>query len=222
MKDLLEHALDVAAGSGATHAEARIVSSAKENYEVKNGAPDAALQSSSEGLGVRVIAGGAWGFAALPELTKSGAERAARQAVDVARASATAATQPVVLAPAPKVAGVYVTPHRVDPIAVPVGKKIGLLMKAEAAMHGRPCVTITQAFLTVLRKRTWFATSEGSSYDQTIFECGGGIAATAVRDGDWQIRSYPNSFRGNFGTGSSGDTILISVWRSSGDTILIS
>ena len=81
-------------------------------------------------------------------------------------------------AQSPTVDGTYVTPHEVDPIAMPVEEKIGLLLRAEGAMQGTPKVRITQAFLTVLRKRTLFANSEGSRYDQTIYECGGGIAAT--------------------------------------------
>jgi len=200
MNDLLARALDVAGAAGASHAEARVVSLEHENYEVKNGAPVAAVCSSSEGLGVRCIAEGAWGFAALQELSSAGAERAARQAVDIARASATAAKEPVALADAPRVDGRYVTPHEIDPVGVPVEEKLELLSRAERAMHGRPKVKITQAFLAVHRKRTWFGNTAGSRYDQTIVECGGGIAATAVKDGDSQIRSYPNSFRGNFAT----------------------
>jgi len=200
MKELLERALDAAAAAGASHSEARVVETTQESYEVKNGAPVAAVHSAGEGLGIRVIVDGAWGFAAVPDLDRGGAERAAQQAADIARASATAAREPVRLAEAPQVNGTYVTPHEVDPVAVPVERKIDLLMRAERAMQGQPDVRITQAFLAVLRKRTHFANSEGSSYDQTIIECGGGIAATAVKDGESQVRSYPNSFRGNFAT----------------------
>jgi len=67
-------------------------------------------------------------------------------------------------------------------------------------MQGRPKVRITQSFLMVLRTHTLFANTEGSRFDQTILECGGGITATAVEHGESQVRSYPNSFRGNFAT----------------------
>ena len=200
MKRLLDRALDAAASAGASHTEARIVMTTSENYEVKNGAPVGAAHGTNEGLGVRTVANGAWGFAAVQELSPAGAERAARQAVEIAEASATAAKEPVRLADAPKVDGSYVTPHQIAPLSVPVEKKIGLLLKAERAMQGRPKVKITQSFLFVLRKRTLFANSEGSRYDQTIHECGGGIMATAVENGESQVRSYPNSFRGNFAT----------------------
>jgi TldD protein len=171
-----------------------------ESYEVKNGAPVAAVSSANQGLGVRCVADGAWGFAALPDLSKAGAERAAEQAVAIAKASATAAKEPARLADAPVVDGTYVTPHQIDPLTVPVETKIDLLVKAERAMQGQRNVKLTQAFMTVLRKRTLFANSAGSRYDQTVFESGGGIAATAVKDGESQVRSYPNSFRGNFAT----------------------
>jgi TldD protein len=133
-------------------------------------------------------------------MSRGGAERAAERAVAVAKASATASKEPVRLADAPKVEGTYVTPHQADPTEVPVEAKIDLLVNADRGMQGQPHVKLTQAFLTALRKRTRFANSDGSRYDQTIFECGGGIAATAVRDGESQVRSYPNSFRGNFST----------------------
>jgi len=197
MKELLERALDTAAAAGATHAEARVVLTTNEGYEVKDGALVGAGHGAGAGLGVRVIADGAWGFAALQDLSRDGADRAARRAVDVARASATAAKEPVVLADAPTVEGTYATPCEIDPLAVPVEEKIDLLLSAERAMHDRPKVKITQASLMILRKQTLFANSEGSRYDQTIYECGGGIYATAVANGESQVRSYPNSFGGN-------------------------
>jgi len=200
MNELVDRAIGAATSAGASHAEARVVMKTGESYEVKNGVPVVAQHGSSEGLGVRVVVDGAWGFAALPELTAQGAERAARLAVEVARASAMAAKEPVRLAPAAKLSGTYVTPHVVDPLSVPVERKIELLLRAERAMQGRPHVKITQAFLSVHRRRTLFANSAGSRYDQTIVETGGGIQATAIQDGESQVRSYPNSFRGNFAT----------------------
>ena len=176
MQELVNRAIDVAQSAGASHVEARVVETNTESYEVKNGAPVAAVNSQGLGLGVRTIANGAWGFAAVQDLTRDSAERAARQAVDIAKASATASKEPVRLADAPVVDGTYVTPHEIDPLSVPVEKKIDLLMRAERAMQGRAKIRVTQAFMTVLSRRTLFANSAGSRYDQTIFETGGGLA----------------------------------------------
>ena len=60
MQELLDRALNAASATGATHAEARVVTAASENYEVKDGAPAAAAHSAGEGLCVRAIANGAW------------------------------------------------------------------------------------------------------------------------------------------------------------------
>jgi TldD protein len=45
-----------------------------------------------------------------------------------------------------------------------------------------------------------FASTEGSYIEQGVIECGAGISATAIEKSEVQIRSYPNSFRGNFAT----------------------
>ena len=45
-----------------------------------------------------------------------------------------------------------------------------------------------------------FASTEGSYIEQEMVECGAGISATAIEGGEIQVRSYPNSFRGNFAT----------------------
>jgi TldD protein len=41
-----------------------------------------------------------------------------------------------------------------------------------------------------------FASSEGALFEQTLTECGGGVTALAVREGESQVRSYPGSHGG--------------------------
>ena len=57
------------------------------------------VSAQSEGIGVRVIVNGAWGFAATSDLTPKGAATAARQASAIAKANAKSQTRPVQLAP---------------------------------------------------------------------------------------------------------------------------
>ncbi|MHC4914955.1 MAG: TldD/PmbA family protein, partial [Planctomycetota bacterium] len=182
-------------------AEARFVEVTSESYEVKNGKPARAASGVDRGLGVRVIVDGCWGFASSGDVTrKPAAEKVAKTAAKIAAASALAPSgQPARLAPGKAGHGEYATPVSEDPFGVSVEEKLGTLADAEGRMHGDE-MGVTQAFMTLYRKRTWFANSEGTSFDQEITESGAGIAATAVRGGDVQVRSYPNSFRGNFGT----------------------
>ena len=47
---------------------------------------------------------------------------------------------------------------------------------------------------TILKVHKFFANTEGAFTEQTICETGGGIQATAVGEGEVQVRSYPNAF----------------------------
>ena len=42
--------------------------------------------------------------------------------------------------------------------------------------------------------------TEGSEIEQTLYESGGGICAYAIKDGEFQTRSYPASFGGDYAT----------------------
>ena len=202
MESILAGALDAARGLGASFAEARFVEERSESYEIRNGRPARAMNAVSVGLGVRVVVAGCWGFGSAGNIVKrSGAERVARLAVKIAKASARVpAAKPVTLGPGGNPGhGRYRTPVKEDPFAVDVDEKLGLLSAAEKRLQG-PELSVAQAFLSVFRRRTVFVNTEGVSFDQEITETGAGIAATAVRGGDIQVRSYPNSFRGNFAT----------------------
>jgi TldD protein len=201
MDNILKAALDAAAAAGASFAEARFVETESEGYEVRNGRPAGASSSVDRGLGVRVVADGAWGFAAQADVHRpEAAVKLARLAVKIARASSLApAPAPVALAPGWSGHRTYRTPATEDPLQAPIDVKLGLLLEAEKRMRS-PRLTVTQAFMSVHRRCTRFVNSEGASFEQEIVETGGGLAATAAQGGDFQVRSYPNSFRGNFAT----------------------
>ena len=73
---------------GATYADARIVSQRSRALTTKNGKVGSASDAESEGMSVRVLADGAWGFAASEDLSRSGVEATAARAVEIALASA--------------------------------------------------------------------------------------------------------------------------------------
>jgi TldD protein len=184
---------------GATFAEVRIVERRTENIEVKNGAPEVIKYSESHGCGVRVIVDGAWGFASTSKTEKKEIEAITDLAVRIAKASALTKKGDVVLSPVEKVTASYRTPLKIDPFSVPLAKRVDLLLEAEKLLREKG-VRISQAFMSLFGEKKIFANTEGSYITQEIIECGGGIAATAVKDGEVQVRSYPNSFRGNFAT----------------------
>jgi TldD protein len=200
MKELIGHILDVARMKKADYADLRIVRRRSEEIEVKNGTVEALTDDEEMGFGIRVLVRGAWGFAASSRLTKAEMESALRKALGIARASAGRRGGGIVFSPAVPVVDTYRTSFAVDPFAVPAEAKLGLLLGAEAILRRNPKVKVSEAFMGAYRTVKTFASTEGSLIEQDLRECGAGISATAIEAGDVQIRSYPNSFRGNFGT----------------------
>jgi TldD protein len=88
MKQIANWALNMATMRGASYADARIVSQRSRALTTKNGKVGSASDSESTGMSVRVLADGAWGFAASEDLSLSGVEATAARAVEIARASA--------------------------------------------------------------------------------------------------------------------------------------
>jgi TldD protein len=193
MKELIERALNVAQLRGASYADARIVRREDESIAVKNGIVEALGHGQDQGLGVRVVADGAWGFASSAVLTMAEAERVAALAVSIARASALVKTQDVDIGPPVVSRGEYRTPVTTDPFGVPLERKIETLLKADGLMRKAPGVKVARGEMAFIRERKTFASTEGSWVEQEIVESGCGIEATAVQEGEVQVRSYPNS-----------------------------
>lgn len=201
MRDIIDAALAAATAEGASYADARIVDSSHEEVQVATGVVEAVERSDDLGLGVRVLAEGAWGFASTSEVSADAAARAARDAVAIARASATVIGEPVVLAPAEPAVGTWSGPCEIDPFGVPLEDKLALLIAADDALRAQPEVTITKAHCGFHRVRKWFGSTDGSFTEQDWTESGAGIVAYAVRDGEVLSRSYPNSHGGNWRQG---------------------
>ena len=87
MRDLCGHAVDAAVAAGATYADARAVFRRSQSIATKNGNVEAVSDVESEGIGVRVMVGGSWGFAGDRRLTEEGAREAALRACTFARAA---------------------------------------------------------------------------------------------------------------------------------------
>src|SRR5918998_308393 len=85
---LFQAAGGAAARAGATYADARAVVRRSQAVSTKNGRVENVNDLETEGIGVRVIVGGAWGFACDRRLTPEGAREAALRAVAFATAAA--------------------------------------------------------------------------------------------------------------------------------------
>jgi TldD protein len=198
VKGLAEAAVDAALGAGAFYADARAVALRRQYVITKNGQVDDLSDSESEGIGVRVLVNGAWGFAGEGRLDEAAARDAALRAVDFARAAP--GRHETALAPVEAHSGEYRTPVERDPFSVPLSEKIDLCLRAEEGMK-QPQVKVTLAMVRAQREHKVLVSSEGTAVEQELIECGGGIDAYAVADELTQIRSYPSQHSGVSGQG---------------------
>ncbi len=193
----MKTAVQAAKDAGADYADARAGTDLTESLTVRNQEMEGIDRSESTGLGIRVLAGGRWGFASTSRLDEGEITRTAELAVEIAKAAGRLPGEPVRLAPVEPVVASWRSPMKEDPFTVPLEEKIALLMEATHRMQQVDGVTFAESGLDFFRRSTWFASSDGAAIDQVVTHSGGGIEATAVGDGDVQRRSFPNSFRGH-------------------------
>jgi TldD protein len=186
--------VDAAVGEGASYADARAVVRRSQGVSTKNGRVENVSDLESEGIGVRVLVAGAWGFSCDRRLDDDGARDAALRACAFARAAAGRGEK--ALAPLQATSGTYRTPVETDPFAISLGDKVAVCLRAEEALR-HPDVKVTEAFVRALREHKFLFTSDGAEIEQELVETGAGIDALAVSDGGFQIRSYPSAHGGS-------------------------
>ena len=143
----------------------------------------AVSDSETFGFGIRVLAGGAWGFSASHLVTKDEIARAAKEAVGIAKANAPLLKEPVRLAPVAAYTDTYATPIAKDPFAVPVAEKLDLLRRASEEAKKVAGVFSTSGFIAQRVEHRFFASTEGSVITQTVFQISPEFSATAVERG---------------------------------------
>lgn len=197
MLDVVQQAVDAARRAGAGYADARLVAEESESITVRNQEMEGADRSFTRGVGIRVLVDGYWGFAATAREEQEELERTAALAVSIARAAARLPMDPVRLADVEPATAQWATSILEDPFAIPLEEKVALLMEASRRLQGVQGVAFGEASMDFLRRRSFFASSEGAAIEQTIVHSGAGLEATAISDGEMQRRSFPNSFRGH-------------------------
>ncbi len=183
-RDVADAALLAAMQAGATYADVRLVRQRRQNLATRDDHLTSISDTESYGLGVRVLKGGTWGFAAAPEISPGSASALARKAVQIAEANAALERRPVQLAPEPPHEDSWETPIEKDPLRVPVKTKVALLVEAaKAAKAAVPQVRAVTGFFRLAIEEKAFFSSEGSAIEQMITRTGGGYTVTAVEEG---------------------------------------
>jgi TldD protein len=167
-KKLADTALNAATKAGATYADVRIGRYLNQGISTREDKVQGVSSTESYGAGVRVIAGGAWGFMAVDRITPESIARAATEAVAIAQANARLQTEPVRLAPQKGVGEVaWRTPIKQNGFAVPLAAKVELLLAANAAAQ-KAGATFVNSQLFLVNEQKYFASTDGSYIDQDI------------------------------------------------------
>jgi TldD protein len=198
VRHIADWALNIADQRGASYADARLVDSRNRALATKNGKLGQASDSESLGIGIRVIADGAWGFAATDDLSRSTVEETAARAVAIARASAKLKNEDIRLAPEKPVTADWTTPYQIDPFQTSVEENLELLFQIDKELCSVSGITLAEANLNFHREEQWFFSSEGANIHQTKYSTGTGYAAYAFAGNDIQKRSYPSSYGGQW------------------------
>jgi TldD protein len=198
MKDVASWALNTAEVRGASYGDLRIVDERGRSLTTKNGKVGHASDAESLGIGIRVIADGAWGFAASEDLRRESVEATAARAVDIARASARVKQYDLRLAPEQAYVDDWATPCQIDPFTISVEQNIDLLLAVDRELRSVEGVTLAEAWFSFRRYEQWFYSSIGSDIHQTKYITGCGYAAYSFAHNEIQKRSYPNSFGGQY------------------------
>ena len=193
MKDALKNVLDGIRAS-VDYADARLVTTRSERTMVKNGSVDSISDNTSKGFGIRAIVDGCWGFSSSSVLSEEEASRVAREAIEIARATRLLKKWDVVLSDEEARVDTYETRIASDPFAISLDEKIKVLLEADRIMRRNPTIKVAEGSMQFYRTDKVFLSTEGADIEQTIFESGGGISATAVGNSDVQKRSFPASW----------------------------
>ena len=193
LDDLVE--LVAAVDGRCAYAEARRVARVDQRVSVRNGQVETASHDETDGIGVRVRVGGAWGFAATRETSREGGELALARAIALAEAQPAAPPRP--RTDEPPARGHWSHPSERDPTTVPLEEKLALLAAAEEALRGDPRIVRSDAAVSATKVTQAFASTEGAACTQERTWCGGGIAAIALDGDELQIRTYPTSHGGH-------------------------
>jgi TldD protein len=194
----LEDALKSLRDPALRYADVRFTTTHNQHVRVRNGEVDALISTVDRAVGVRVLIGDGWGFAASSDVSEDSLRQTAQRAMEVAAASNLASTQKIVLSEVKPHIASWQSQFEKDPWSIPLDRKIEHLLQATDRVRSDPRIHQVSGDISSYRQEKTLATTAGSFIEQTTTEMGGGIEALAIVGNEFQRRTYPNPFGGDF------------------------
>jgi len=177
--------IERAIGAGAAYVDARHhVDDSTETLVLYDGNLEANDTTVESGIGVRVLYGGAWGFAATSDLAAIGP--CFDRALQNARTAASLIRVALTMGQRPPRRGVYASPVEVDPLAVSLSDKLDFLQSVDGGIRA-DWIPRRVVRLGLQRKHVRFWSSEGSEIEKRLTNCFGTMTVMAP-DGDGQMQ----------------------------------
>jgi TldD protein len=187
LRELADAALARARALGAEHADFRFERVRYASWRLRDAKPAGSSDSTDLGYAVRVVHGGAWGFASGVDRTMDAAARVASQAVAMAKlsaqvtAAAGAAGRPVELAPeAVHADKTWVSAYDIDPFTVPDEEMTELLADWSARLLRADGVAHVDASLMTVHENKFYADTAGTLTTQQRVRLHPVLTAVAV------------------------------------------
>jgi TldD protein len=181
VRDLCMRALSSAKAAGASYADVRVGRTRLQSVNTREQQITNLSDSESFGFGIRVLAQGAWGFAASRDLTAAEVDRVARLAVAQAKANRRAMRSPVKLAPTPAVKdGRWRSPIETDPFDIAIEEKVALLLRANAEALKVSGARFVNSSLAFVRDQKTYASTDDILTVQDVYRCFPQMNITAV------------------------------------------
>ena len=188
--EVAELALKHVAASGAEYGDIRLLRSTSQIVVGEDRRIASIRDVEDTGFGVRVLYHGGWGFAASSVLSLEEVPRIADLAVEIARGSASLASEKVRLVEEPIHRDRVVTPRKTDPFSVPLEEKATLLLDVMEYVQRQPEVVRSRADLWFRRDQKLFVSTEGTRIEFDLIASQGGFTATARYDGQFASRTF--------------------------------
>jgi TldD protein len=166
MHDQARLAVEHSVSLGADYAEARVQRNLGHTYTLKNGSAEPVTISRQLGVGVRVIAGGALGFASTNSLTPDDIRGAAQSAVRTAKASRKLLGSPIGLSKEKSWEDKWEAKMKIDVREISPEQKFELLFTIEKSLAPENVgVSLPSRIILFDEDLTekWYANSEGSN-----------------------------------------------------------
>ncbi|MEU3050703.1 MULTISPECIES: TldD/PmbA family protein [unclassified Streptomyces] len=186
LRALADAALARARALGAEHADFRLERVRSASWRLRDARPAASSDTTDLGYAVRVVHGGAWGFASGVDLTMDAAARVAGQAVAMAKLSAqviaaAGSQERVELADEPVHADrTWVSSYETNPFEVPDEEKTGLLADFSARLLRADGVAHVDASLLTVQENKFYADTAGTVTTQQRVRLHPQLTAVAV------------------------------------------